>query len=162
MNPPDPPAPLPFTDLRAQYLALHDSIHARMQRVLDHGQYIMGPEVGELEARLADFVGVRHCIGVASGTEALLIAMMALDLKPGDEVITTPFTFAATAETIVLLGAKPVFVDVEPDTCLIDATLIEAAITPRTKVVMPVSLYGQVADMSAINAIAARHGLAVI
>jgi len=130
--------------------------------VLDHGQYIMGPEVGELEARLADFVGVRHCIGVASGTEALLIAMMALELQPGDEVITTPFTFAATAETIVLLGAKPVFVDVEPDTCLIDATLIEAAITPRTKVIMPVSLYGQVADMSAINAIAARHGLAVI
>ncbi len=162
MNVPDLAAPLPFTDLRAQYLALHDSIHARLQRVLDHGQYIMGPEVGELEKRLAGFVGVRHCIGVASGTEALLIAMMALDLKPGDEVITTPFTFAATAEMIVLLGGKPVFVDVETDTCLIDATLIEAAITPRTRAIMPVSLYGQVGDMAPINAIAARHGLAVI
>jgi UDP-2-acetamido-2-deoxy-ribo-hexuluronate aminotransferase len=162
MNAPDPAAPLPFSDLRAQYLALHDSIHARMQRVLDHGQYIMGPEVEELESRLAAFVGTRHCIGVASGTEALLIALMALDLKPGDEVITTPFSFAATAETIVLLGAKPVFVDVEADTCLIDATLIEACITPRTRAIMPVSLYGQVADMSVINAVAARHGLAVI
>jgi UDP-2-acetamido-2-deoxy-ribo-hexuluronate aminotransferase len=99
---------------------------------------------------------------VASGTEALLIALMALDLKPGDEVITTPFTFAATAEMIVLLGGKPVFVDIEPDTCNIDAPLIEAKITPRTRAIMPVSLYGQVADMAAINAIAARHGLAVI
>ncbi len=99
---------------------------------------------------------------MASGTEALLIALMALDLQPGDEVITTPFTFAATAEMIVLLGAKPVFVDVEPDTCNIDASLIEATITARTRAIMPVSLYGQVADMAAINAIAARHGLAVI
>ena len=162
MNAREAVEPLPFTDLRAQYLALQGSIQARMQRVLDHGQYIMGPEVAELETRLAEFVGTRHCIGVASGTEALLIAMMALDLKPGDEVITTPFTFAATAETIVLLGAKPVFVDVEPDTGLIDATLIETRITPRTRAIMPVSLYGQVADMAAINAIAARHGLAVI
>jgi UDP-2-acetamido-2-deoxy-ribo-hexuluronate aminotransferase len=99
---------------------------------------------------------------VASGTEALLIAMMALDLKPGDEVITSPFTFAATAEMIVLLGAVPVFVDVEADTCNIDASLIDACITPRTKAIMPVSLYGQAADMAPINAIAARHGLAVI
>lgn len=151
-----------FTDLKAQYAALKTSIDARIQRVLDHGQYILGPEVKELEERLAAFTGARHCITVASGTEALLIALMALDLAPGDEVVTTPFTFAATAETIVLAGGKPVFVDVEPDTCNIDARLIEAAITPRTKAIMPVSLYGQVADMAEINAIAARHGLAVI
>ncbi|HYN58218.1 MAG TPA: DegT/DnrJ/EryC1/StrS family aminotransferase [Rubrivivax sp.] len=153
---------MPFTDLKAQYAALKPSIDARMQRVLDHGQYIMGPEVQEMEARLAGLVGTRHCISVASGTEALLIALMALDVKPGDEVITTPFTFAATAEMIVLLGATPVFVDVEADTCHLDAALIEAHITPRTRAIMPVSLYGQVADMAAINAIAVRHGLAVI
>jgi UDP-2-acetamido-2-deoxy-ribo-hexuluronate aminotransferase len=151
-----------FTDLKSQYAALKPAIDARIQRVLDHGQYIMGPEVAELEAALARFTGSKHCITVASGTEALLIALMALDLKPGDEVITTPFTFAATAEVIVLLGAKPVFVDIEPDTCNIDVSLIEAAITPRTKALMPVSLYGQCADMDEINDIAARHGLPVI
>ena len=147
-----------FIDLKTQYTALKDRIAARMQAVLDHGQYIMGPEVKELETALAAFAGARHCITVSSGTEALLIALMALDLKPGDEVITTPFTFAATAETIVLLGGKPVFVDIEPDTCNIDARGIEAKITPRTRAIMPVSLYGQVADMAEINAIAARHG----
>lgn len=145
---------LPFIDLKAQYAALKPRIDARIQRVLDHGQYIMGPEVQELEVALAAHTGAKHCITVASGTEALLIALMALDLKPGDEVITTPFTFAATAETIVLLGGKPVFVDIEPDTCNIDATKIAAAITDRTRAIMPVSLYGQVADMAAINAIA--------
>jgi UDP-2-acetamido-2-deoxy-ribo-hexuluronate aminotransferase len=149
---------LPFIDLKSQYAALKTSIDARIQAVLDHGQYIMGPEVQQLEQQLAAFVGVKHCITVASGTEALLIALMALDLQPGDEVITTPFTFAATAEVIVLLGGVPVFVDIEPDTCNIDARLIEAAITDRTRAIMPVSLYGQVADMDAINAIAARHG----
>ena len=151
-----------FTDLKTQYAALKPSIDARIQRVLDHGQYIMGPEVQELEQALAAFTGSRHCITVASGTEALLIALMALDLAPGDEVITTPFTFAATAETIVLAGAKPVFVDVEPDTCNIDVALIASKITPKTRAIMPVSLYGQVADMAEINALAARHGLAVI
>lgn len=151
-------SPIPFIDLKAQYAALREDINARIQRVLDHGQYIMGPEVAELEARLAEFTGARHCITVASGTEALLISLMALGLKPGDEVITTPFTFAATAEVIVLLGGVPVFVDIEPDTCNLDASLIEAAITPRTRAIMPVSLYGQVADMDEINAIAARHG----
>jgi UDP-2-acetamido-2-deoxy-ribo-hexuluronate aminotransferase len=149
---------LPFIDLKAQYAALKPSIDARIQRVLDHGQYIMGPEVKELETALAAYAGTKHCITVASGTEALLIALMALDLQPGDEVITTPFTFAATAETIVLLGGVPVFVDIEPDSLNLDATLIEAAITPRTKAIMPVSLYGQVCDMDAINAVAARHG----
>ena len=151
-----------FIDLKSQYAALKPAIDARIQRVLDHGQYIMGPEVKELEEALAAYTGAKHCITVASGTEALLIALMALDLKPGDEVVTTPFTFAATAEMIVLLGGRPVFVDIEPDTCNIDASLIEAAITPRTRAIMPVSLYGQVADMDAINAIAARHGLPVI
>ena len=151
-----------FTDLKAQYIALKSDIDARIQRVLDHGQYIMGPEVAELESALVAYTGAPHCVTVASGTEALLIALMAIGLKPGDEVITTPFTFAATAEVIVLLGGKPVYVDIEPGTCNIDASLIEAAVTPRTRAVMPVSLYGQVADMVAINAIAERHGLVVI
>ena len=151
-----------FVDLKQQYAVLKDAIGQRMQCVLDHGQYIMGPEVKELESRLAEFTGAKHCITVASGTEALLIALMALDLKPGDEVITSPFTFAATAEMIVLLGGVPVFVDIEPDTCNIDVSLIEAAITPRTRALMPVSLYGQCADMEPVNAIAARHGLPVI
>ncbi|MES2993268.1 MAG: DegT/DnrJ/EryC1/StrS family aminotransferase [Pseudomonadota bacterium] len=151
-----------FIDLKSQYAALKGSIAERMQRVLDHGQYIMGPEVAELESQLAAYTGARHCVTVASGTEALLIALMALDLQPGDEVVTTPFTFAATAEMIVLLGGVPVFADIEPDTCNIDAARIEAKITPRTRAIMPVSLYGQCADMDAINAIAARHGLAVI
>ena len=153
---------LEFVDLKSQYAALKGPIAQRMQRVLDHGQYIMGPEVKELEDQLAAYTGARHCITVASGTEALLIALMALGLKPGDEVVTTPFTFAATAEMIVLLGGVPVFADIEPDTCNIDATGIEAKITARTRAIMPVSLYGQCADMNAINAIAARHGLPVI
>ena len=151
-----------FIDLKAQYAALKADIDAAIQRVLDHGQYIMGPEVRELETQLAAFVGAQHCVTVASGTEALLIALMALGVKPGDEVITSPFTFAATAEVIALLGARPVFVDIEADTCNLDPTLIEAAITPRTRAIMPVSLYGQVADMAEINALAARHGLPVI
>ncbi|MEO9339446.1 DegT/DnrJ/EryC1/StrS family aminotransferase [Mesorhizobium sp. SB112] len=151
-----------FIDLKSQYKALKDNIDARIHKVLDHGQYIMGAEVRELEERLAAYVGVKHCITVASGTEALLIALMALDIKAGDEVITTPFTFAATAEVIALVGATPVFVDVEPDTCNIDASLIEAAITDKTRAIMPVSLYGQPADMEEIGAIAAKHGLPVI
>jgi UDP-2-acetamido-2-deoxy-ribo-hexuluronate aminotransferase len=154
--------PLPFIDLKAQYAALKASIDARIQRVLDHGQYIMGPEVAELEGRLAAYAGTQHCVTVASGTEALLIALMAIDFKPGDEVVTSPFTFAATAEVIVLLGGKPVFVDIEPDTCNIDASKVEAAVTPRTRAIMPISLYGQVADMDEINAIGRRHGIAVI
>jgi UDP-2-acetamido-2-deoxy-ribo-hexuluronate aminotransferase len=153
---------LDFIDLKSQYAALKAPIAERMQRVLDHGQYIMGPEVKELEDRLAAYTGAAHCITVASGTEALLISLMALGLQPGDEVITTPFTFAATAEMIVLIGGVPVFADIEPDTCSIDASKIEALITPRTRAIMPVSLYGQVADMEAINTIAARHRLAVI
>src|SRR5918912_307674 len=151
-----------FIDLKSQYRALKREIDARIQRVLEHGQYILGPEVRELEERLAAYTGAKHCITVASGTEALLIALMALDIRPGDEVITTPFTFAATAEMIVLLGAKPVFVDIEENTANIDASKIEAAITPRTRAIMPVSLYGQPADMDEIEALAARHGIPVI
>ena len=146
-----------FIDLKTPYAALKTDIDAAIHRVLDHGQYIMGPEVKALEAALATFAGTKHCVTVSSGTEALLIALMALGVKAGDEVITTPFTFAATAEVIALLGARPVFVDIEPDTCNIDPRLIEAAITPKTRAIMPVSLYGQVADMTDINAIAARQ-----
>jgi UDP-2-acetamido-2-deoxy-ribo-hexuluronate aminotransferase len=149
---------IPFIDLKSQYLALKPQIQARIDAVLEHGLFIMGPEVKELEGKLAAYTGAKHCITVASGTEALLMSLMALDIKPGDEIITTPFTFVATAEVIVLLGAKPVFVDVEPDTGNIDASLIEAKITEKTKAIMPVSLYGQTADMDIINAIAAMHG----
>ena len=158
MNAPETPPTLDFIDLKSQYAALRQAVNARIQAVLDHGQYIMGPEVAELEHRLAGYTGAAHCISVASGTEALLISLMAIGLRPGDEVVTTPFTFAATAETIVLLGGVPVWVDIEPGSCNIDASKIEAAITPRTRAIMPVGLYGQVADMAPINAIAARHG----
>ena len=153
---------IPFIDLKAQYRALQPQIQERISSVLEHGQYIMGPEVKELEEKLADYTGAKHCITVASGTEALLISLMALGIEPGDEIITTPFTFVATAEVIVLLGAKPVFVDIESDTCNIDASKIEAKITSNTKAIMPVSLYGQVADMDEINAVAAKHNLPVI
>jgi UDP-2-acetamido-2-deoxy-ribo-hexuluronate aminotransferase len=149
---------MPFIDLKSQYEALKPQIQERINRVMEHGQYIMGPEVRELEQRLEAYTGAKHCITVSSGTEALLISLMALGVGPGDEVITTPFTFAATAEMIVLLGATPVFVDIEQDTCNIDAGLIEAKITSKTKCIMPVSLYGQPADMDEINAIAARNG----
>ncbi len=149
---------IPFIDLKTQYQALKPQIQARIDAVLEHGQYIMGPEVKELEDKLAAFTGAKHCITCASGTEALLMSLMALGIGPGDEIITTPFTFVATVEVIVLLGAKPIFVDVETDTGNIDASLIEAKITSKTKAIMPVSLYGQTADMDAINAIAAKYG----
>ncbi|MGH8529913.1 MAG: DegT/DnrJ/EryC1/StrS family aminotransferase [Nevskiales bacterium] len=151
-----------FIDLKAQYQRIQGQVQQRIQAVLEHGQYILGPESEELEQRLAAYVGARHCINIASGTDALLIALMALEIKAGDEVITSPFSFFATAEVIVLLGAKPVFVDIDPRTYNLDPKLIERAITPRTRVIMPVSLYGQCADFDAINAIAARHKLVVI
>ena len=147
-----------FIDLKAQYYASQSLIDERINAVLTHGQYIMGPEVRELESRLEAYVGTKHCITVSSGTEALLISLMALGIKSGDEVITTPFTFVSTVEAIVMLGALPVFVDIESDTCNIDTSLIEAAITARTKAIIPVSLYGQVADMNEINQIARRNG----
>ncbi len=151
-----------FIDLKAQQARIETSVKARIDNVLAHGAYIMGPEVRELEAALADFTGVSHAIGVSSGTDALLIALMALDVGAGDEVITTPFSFFATAEVIALLGATPVFVDINRDTYNIDASLIEAAITDKTKAMIPVSMYGQCADYDAINAIAARHNIPVI
>lgn len=157
-----PPTTMEFIDLKSQYQAARDAINGRIQTVLDHGQYIMGPEVAELEERLAAYTGARHCITVASGTEALLIALMALGIRPGDEIVTTPFTFIATAEVIVLLGAVPVFVDVDARTGNLDPALVEARIGARTRAIMPVALYGQPADMDEINAVAARHGLAVI
>ena len=156
------PVPLPFIDLQAQYHELKSSIDARIHAVLDHGQYILGPEVKQLEDRLAARVGVKHCISCSSGTDALLLAMMALGIGAGDEVITSPFTFFATGEMIALLGAVPVMIDIDPRTWNINPALIEAAITPRTRAIMPVSLYGQPAEMDEINAIAARHKLPVI
>jgi UDP-2-acetamido-2-deoxy-ribo-hexuluronate aminotransferase len=151
-----------FIDLKSQYQTLRGAIDARIQTVLEHGQYIMGPEVAELEQRLAAFTGARHCITVSSGTEALLISLMALGIGRGDEVITTPFSFIATAEAIVLLGATPVFVDIDPATCNLNPALIEERISERTRAILPVSLYGVPADMDEINAIAWRHGLVVI
>ena len=153
---------IPFIDLKAQYRALEKDIAAAIGGVIDHGQFIMGPEVAEMEQALAAYAGTAHCVAVASGTEALLISLMALGIGPGDEVIVPAFTFAATAEVVVLAGATPVLVDIELDSCNIDPSAIEPAVTERTRAIMPVSLYGQPADMSEISAIASRHGLAVV
>lgn len=153
---------IPFVDLAAQQDRLRVEIEAGIARVLEHGKYILGPEVAELEGKLAGFCGSSHCITVANGTDALQIALMAIGVGPGDEVITPAFSYIATAEATALLGAKPVFVDIDPVTYNIDPLLIEAAITPRTKAILPVSLYGQAADFDAINAIAERHDLVVI
>jgi UDP-2-acetamido-2-deoxy-ribo-hexuluronate aminotransferase len=153
---------VPFIDLKSQYLALKNSIDSRIQKVLESGAYIGGPEVAELEKRLAEHTGVKHCLAVGSGTDALLVPMMALGIGPGDEVITTAFSFIATAETIVLAGATPVYVDIDRSTFNIDPKKIEAAITPKTKAIVPVSLYGQPADLDEINAIAKKHNLFVI
>lgn len=154
--------PMQFIDLKTQSERIEDRLFARFKAVLNHGAYIMGPEIAELEGALAKFVGVKHALAVASGTDALLIALMALDIGAGDEVITTPFSFFATAEVIALLGAIPVFVDIDSDTYNINAASIEAAITSKTKAIMPVSLYGQCADYDEINAIAKKYNLPVI
>ncbi|MDA0425521.1 DegT/DnrJ/EryC1/StrS family aminotransferase [Stutzerimonas frequens] len=151
-----------FIDLKTQQARIKDKIDAGIQRVLAHGQYILGPEVAELEEKLAAFVGAKYCVTCANGTDALQIAQMALGIGPGDEVITPGFTYIATAETVALLGAKPVYVDIDPRTYNLDPQLLEAAITPRTKAIIPVSLYGQCADFDAINAIAKKHGIPVI
>lgn len=151
-----------FIDLKAQQELIKEKIDAAIQRVLAHGQYILGPEVNELEERLAAFTQAKYCISVANGTDALQIAQMALGIGPGDEVITPGFSYIATAETVALLGAKPVYVDVDARTYNLDPALLEAAITPKTKAIIPVSLYGHCADFDAINAIAARHGIPVI
>lgn len=151
-----------FIDLAAQQRRIKDQIDARIQAVLNHGKYILGPEVTELEERLAAYTGAKYCISCANGTDALQIALMAIDLQPGDEVITPGFTYIATAETVALLGGKPIYVDIDPKTYNLDPALLEAAITPRTKAIIPVSLYGQCADFDAINAIAEKHNLVVI
>jgi UDP-2-acetamido-2-deoxy-ribo-hexuluronate aminotransferase len=151
-----------FIDLKAQQARIKDKIDQRIQDVLAHGRYIMGPEVAEVEQKLAEFAGVKHVVSCGNGTDALSLAQMALGIKPGDEVITTPFTFVSTAETIAMLGAIPVFVDVDPKTFNLDANLLEEKITDKTKAIMPVSLYGQCADMTAINAIADKYGIPVI
>lgn len=153
---------IPFIDLKSQYKALKPSIDSRIQKVLDHGAYVNGPEVAELESTLAKYVGTKYCITIANGTDALWVPLMALGIGQGDEVITTAFSFIATAEVIVLAGAKPIYVDIDPKTFNIDVSKIEAAITPRTKAIMPVSLYGQMPDLDAINAIAKKHNLHVI
>ena len=151
-----------FIDLKAQQARLKDKIEAGIQNVLTHGQYILGPEVKELEEKLAAYVGAKHCISCANGTDALQIVQMAFGIGPGDEVITPGFTYIATAETVAVLGATPVYVDVNPKTYNLDIEQLEAAITPRTKAIIPVSLYGQCADFDAINAIAVKYNLPVI
>ena len=144
-----------FNDLAAQQVRLRPQIDERIARVLAHGQYIMGPEVAELETALAARVGVKHCLTMASGTTALEIALRALGIGPGDEVITTPFTWIATANAIALVGATPVFVDIRPDSSyLIDPELIPAALTARTKAILPVSLFGQMAELERITELA--------
>ncbi|MEN4904778.1 DegT/DnrJ/EryC1/StrS family aminotransferase [Luteimonas sp. TWI1416] len=151
-----------FIDLQTQQARLKDRIDAGIARVLAHGKYILGPEVAELEERLAAYTGAKYCISVANGTDALQIALMALGVGPGDEVITPGFTYIATAEAAAVLGARPVYVDIDPLTCNLDPASLEAAIGPKTKAIIPVSLYGQCADYDAINAIADRHRVPVI
>jgi UDP-2-acetamido-2-deoxy-ribo-hexuluronate aminotransferase len=151
-----------FIDLKAQYRLYQREIDAAIKEVIDGAHFIMGPQVAALETALAGYVGTRHAITCASGTDALLIALMALGVGPGDEVVTVPFTWIATAEVIAVLGAKPVFVDIEPASFNIDVARIEAAITPRTKALLPVSLFGQMPDYAAITALAARRGITVI
>jgi UDP-2-acetamido-2-deoxy-ribo-hexuluronate aminotransferase len=153
---------IPFIDLAAQQAHIRPQIDAAIARVLAHGQYILGPEVAELEERLAAYTGAAHCISCANGTDALQIALMALGIGPGDEVITPGFSYIATAEAAALLGARPVYVDIDPVSYNLDPALLDAAITPHTRAIIPVSLYGQPADFDSINAIAARHGIPVI
>ena len=147
-----------FIDLKSQQVRIREDIEARIQKVLDHGQYILGPEIKEMEEMLASYVGVKHCVGASSGTDTLLIALLALGIGPGDEVITVPYTWISTAEMIALAGAKPVFVDIEESTMNMNASLLESAITDKTKAIMPVGIYGQTSDMKEICGIAERHG----
>lgn len=153
---------VPLLDLQAQYIPIREEILNAFERVLDSKQFILGKEVAEMEADMAKYITAKYAIGVSSGTDALVMALMALDIGPGDEVITTPFTFFATAGSIARVGAIPVFVDIEPKTFNIDPNLIEAKITSKTKAIIPVHLFGQLADMDAIMAIAKKHHLYVI
>ena len=158
-----------FIDLKAQQhqmnedgITLREDIDKRIKLVLDHGRYILGPEVKELEEELAKYVGVKHCLGVSSGTDALIIALMALDIKRGDEIITTPFSFFSTVEAILLLGAKPIFVDIDKETYNIDPQNIESAISKKTKAILPVSLYGQPSNFKEINKLGNRYKIPII
>jgi UDP-2-acetamido-2-deoxy-ribo-hexuluronate aminotransferase len=151
-----------FANLQLQYQTYKEKIDANLQTILNKSNYILGEEVGILEQELQNFTGAKYAITCSSGTDALLLALMAMDIQPGDEIITTPFTWISTGEMIALLKATPVFVDIEPDTYNLDANLIEAVITKKTKAIMPVSLYGQPADMDAIQAIADKYNLKVI
>lgn len=153
---------IPFLDLKAQYASIKDEIDAAVLGVLASAQYVLGPEVSQLEEEFAAYCDVKHAVAVNTGTSALHLALLAAGVGPGDEVITVPFTFVATVSAVCYAGALPVFVDVEPVTLTMDPAKLEAAITPRTKAIVPVHLYGQMADMDAIMAIAARHGIAVI
>jgi len=153
---------IPLVDLKAQYASVKPQVDAAMHRVLDEANFILGPAVGEFERDFAAFCGARHCVGVASGTDALHLALRAMGVGPGDEVILPAFTFVATALGVELAGATPVLVDVRRDDALIDADAVEAAVTPKTRAVMPVHLYGRCADMDAVNAVARRHGLKVV
>mgnify|MGYP000962474369 CR=1 FL=1 len=151
-----------FIDLKTRHQLIGEKINVRVQKVMDHGQFILGPEVRELEGKLEEYSGSKHCITVSSGTDSLLIALMALGVGAGDEVITVPYTWISTAEVISLLGAKPIFVDIRQDTWNMDETLLETAITDNTKAIMPVSIFGQCPDMDAINSIAGKYNLPVI
>lgn len=153
---------IPFIDLKSQYKVLKPKIDERIFKVLEHGQFILGPEVKECEEALGKFIGSKHAITCSNGSDAIQMVLMALNIGPGDEVITTAFSFIATIEMIAITGAKPVMVDIDPDTFNIDVKKIEAAITPKTKAIMPVSLYGQPADFDEINALAKKHNLIVI
>jgi dTDP-4-amino-4,6-dideoxygalactose transaminase len=153
---------VPILDLKAQYATVRDEVMQAISEVCESQCFALGPAVAEFEERIAAYCAGKHAIGVSSGTDALLVGLMALEIKPGDEVITTPFTFFATAGSIARLGAKPVFVDVDPDSYNIDANLIEEKITEKTRAIIPVHLFGQLAQMKAIMEIAQRHNLAVI
>jgi len=162
MSVPYEPVSVPALNLRAQYQTIRDEIEPVVRQVLETQGFVMGPEVSSLESEIGEYVGAAHAVGCASGTDALLLPLMAIDLTPGDEVVTSPYTFFATGGSIWRTGAKPVFADIEPDTYNIDPAQVEAAITPRTKAIIPVHLYGQTADMAPIRAIAERHGLMVL
>jgi len=153
---------IPMVDLKVQYTRFKQEIDAGLQEVLNQCAFILGPNVRAFEQEAAAYLGAEHAIGVASGTDALLLSLLAAGVKAGDEVITTPFTFIATAEAIRYIGAKPVFIDIDPRTYNLDPALIEAAITPKTTAIMPVHLFGQPADLHSIKAICERHDLKLV